>query len=73
MSQPIRTTVFALIACAAIAQNATWFQGETALKNQFVDVEPHVKLEVLDWGGTRRNLTSKFEFSSNISPTTTFC
>jgi len=56
MGQPIRTTVFALIACAAIAQNAPWFQGETALKTQFVDVQPDVKLEVLDWGGTGRNL-----------------
>jgi non-heme chloroperoxidase len=56
MGQPIRTTVFALIACAAIAQSAPSFQGETALQTQFVDVQPDVKLEVLDWGGTGRNL-----------------
>jgi non-heme chloroperoxidase len=56
MGQPIRTTVFALIACAATAQNAPSFQGETALKTQFVDVQPEVKLELLDWGGTGRNL-----------------
>jgi non-heme chloroperoxidase len=56
MGQPIWTTVFALVACAAIAKNAPSFQGETALQTQFVDVQPDVKLEVLDWGGTGRNL-----------------
>jgi pimeloyl-ACP methyl ester carboxylesterase len=56
MGQKIRATVFALIACAACAQNAPPFQGETALKTQFVDVQPDIKLEVLDWGGTGRNL-----------------
>jgi pimeloyl-ACP methyl ester carboxylesterase len=49
-------TVFALIACAAFAQNGPAFQGETALKTQFVAVQPDVKLEVLDWGGPGRNL-----------------
>jgi pimeloyl-ACP methyl ester carboxylesterase len=49
-------TVFALIACAAFAQNGPSSQGETALKTQFVSVQPDVKLEVLDWGGTGRNL-----------------
>jgi hypothetical protein len=38
MGQPI-WTVFALIACAAIAQNDPSSQGETALKIQFVDVQ----------------------------------
>ena len=56
MGPQIRITVFALIACTACAQNAPSFQGETALKTQFVDVQPDVKLEVLDWGGTGRNL-----------------
>lgn len=56
MGQQIRITVFALIACAAFAQNGPSSQGETALKTQFVDVQPDVKLEVLDWGGTGRNL-----------------
>ena len=50
-------TVFVLIAaCAAFAHSAPSFQGETALKTQFVEVQPDVKLEVLDWGGTGRNL-----------------
>lgn len=56
MAQQIRITVFALIACAVCAQNASYPQGETALRTQFVDVQPDVKLEVLDWGGTGRNL-----------------
>lgn len=56
MGQQIRMTVFALIACAALAQNAPSSKGETALKTQFVEVQPDVKLEVLDWGGTGRNL-----------------
>src|SRR6202044_591192 len=56
MGQQIRTTVFTLIAYAAFAQNLPSFQGETALKSQFVAVQPDVKLEVLDWGGTGRNL-----------------
>jgi pimeloyl-ACP methyl ester carboxylesterase len=56
MGQQIRMTVFALIACAAFAQNGPSSQGETALKTQFVEVQPEVKLEVLDWGGTGRNL-----------------
>ena len=46
-----RITVFALIACVACAQNALSFQGETALKIQFVEVQPDAKLEVLEWGG----------------------
>jgi non-heme chloroperoxidase len=56
MGQQIRMTVFALIACAAFAQNSPSSRGETALKTQFVDVQLDVKLEVLDWGGTGRNL-----------------
>jgi len=56
MGQQIRTTVFAVIACAAFAQNGPSSQGGTALKTQFVDVQPDVKLEVLDWGGTGRNI-----------------
>lgn len=44
------------LTCAAGAQNAPSFQGETALKTQFVEVQSDVKLEVLDWGGTGRNL-----------------
>jgi non-heme chloroperoxidase len=56
MGQQIRIAVFALIACAAFAQNGPPSQGETALRTQFVEVQPDVKLEVLDWGGTGRNL-----------------
>jgi hypothetical protein len=56
MGQQIRITVFALIACAAFARNAPSSQGKTALKTQFVTVQPDVKLEVLDWGGTGGNL-----------------
>jgi non-heme chloroperoxidase len=56
MGQQIRVTVFALIACTALAQSGSSSQGETALKTQFVEVQPDVKLEVLDWGGTGRNL-----------------
>src|SRR5262252_10429593 len=56
MGRQIRMTVFTLMACAACAQNALSFQGETALKTRFVEVQPDVKLEVLDWGGTGRNL-----------------
>src|SRR5579864_3697735 len=56
MGQQIRMTVFALIACAAFAQSRPSSPGETALKAQFVDVRPNVKLKVLDWGGTGRNL-----------------
>src|ERR1700723_2219745 len=56
MGQQVRMTVFALMACAAFAQNGPSPQGESALKTQFVEVQPDVKLEVLDWGGTGRNL-----------------
>ena len=56
MCQQIRLTVFALIACAAFAQNGLSSQGGTAFKTQFVEVQPDVKLEVLDWGGSGRNL-----------------
>jgi non-heme chloroperoxidase len=56
MVQHIRITVLALIAWTAFAQNAPSSQGETALKTHFVEVQPDVKLEVLDWGGTGRNL-----------------
>jgi len=56
IGQQIRLTVFTLVACAALAQNGPSFQGETALKSQFVEVQPGVKLEVLDWGGTGRSL-----------------
>jgi len=56
MGQQTRVTVFALIACTAFAQNSLSSQDETALKAQFVEVQPDVKLEVLDWGGTGRNL-----------------
>src|ERR1700732_3992303 len=56
MGQQIRMTVFALIACAAFAQNSPSSRGETALKTQFVDVQPDLKREVLDWGGTGRSL-----------------
>ena len=55
MGQQIRMTVFALIACAAFAQNNPSSQGETALKTQFVEVQRDVKLEVLDWGGAGRS------------------
>lgn len=48
MGQQIRITVFALIACAALAQNAPSSKSETALKTQLVEVEPDVRLEVLD-------------------------
>ena len=44
------------MACAAFAQNGPSSRSETALKSQFVEVQPDVKLEVLDWGGTGRNL-----------------
>src|SRR5260370_1856656 len=56
MGQQIWMTVFALLACAAFAQRGPLSQGETALKTQFITVQPDVKLEVLDWGGTGRNL-----------------
>jgi hypothetical protein len=56
MGRQIQVTVFALIAWAAFAQSGPSSQGETALKPQFVAVQPDVKLEVLDWGGTGRNL-----------------
>jgi non-heme chloroperoxidase len=56
MGHEIRMTVFALIACAAFAQNGPSSQGGTALNTQFVEVQPDVKREVLDWGGTGRNL-----------------
>lgn len=45
MGQQILMALFAVIACAAGAQNAPSFQGETALKTQFVNVQPDVKLE----------------------------
>jgi non-heme chloroperoxidase len=56
MGRQIQVTVFALIAWAAFAQSGPSSQSETAVKPQFVDVQPDVKLEVLDWGGTGRNL-----------------
>ncbi len=42
--------------CLAFGQNVPPSPGETALKTQFVTVQPDVKLEVLDWGGRGRNL-----------------
>ncbi|HLV85704.1 MAG TPA: alpha/beta hydrolase [Candidatus Sulfotelmatobacter sp.] len=56
MKQQIRLAVFALLTCAAFAQNTPTPLGETAVHTQFVEVQPGVKLEVLDWGGTGRNL-----------------
>jgi pimeloyl-ACP methyl ester carboxylesterase len=56
MGQQIWLTVFVLMASAAFAQNISSSHEETALKSQFVEVQPEVKLEVLDWGGTGRNL-----------------
>src|SRR5215469_4323252 len=56
MGQQILMTVFSLISCAAFAQNGPSSHGETALKSRFVNVQPDVKLEVLDWGGTGRTL-----------------
>src|ERR1700722_4558322 len=56
VGQYIRMTVFTLMTCAAFAQNGPSSHAETALKTQFVEVQPDVKLEVLDWGGTGRNL-----------------
>jgi len=66
MGQLIQATILALIACAAFAQNGASSERETALKTQFIrvqpdavqpgTVQPDVKLEVLDWGGTGRNL-----------------
>ena len=56
MRQQICMAVYALMVCAACAQNGPLSQGETALKTRFVAVQPDVKLEVLDWGGTGRNL-----------------
>ncbi len=56
MGQQIWMTVFALIACEAFVQSSPLPKGETAIKSQFVEVQPDVKLEVLDWGGTGRNL-----------------
>src|ERR1700733_1743149 len=56
MGQQICLTAFVLMASAAFAQNSSSFQGEPAPKIQFVEVQPDVRLEVLDWGGTGRNL-----------------
>lgn len=56
MDRQICMSALAVIACAACAQNAPSFRGETALKAQFVEVQPGIKLEVLDWGGTGHNL-----------------
>jgi non-heme chloroperoxidase len=56
MGRQIQMAVFALITWAAFAQSGLSSQGETVLKTQFVEVQPDVKLEVLDWGGTGRNL-----------------
>jgi non-heme chloroperoxidase len=56
MGQRIRVRVFALAACAALAQTGPSSYGDCAPKTQFVNVQPDVKLEVLDWGGTGRNL-----------------
>jgi non-heme chloroperoxidase len=56
MVQEIRVAIFALMAFAAFAQEGPSSQGETAFKTQFVTVQPNVRLEVLDWGGTGRNL-----------------
>jgi non-heme chloroperoxidase len=56
VGQYIRMTVFALMTCVAFAQNGPSSHAETALNTRFVQVQPDVKLEVLDWGGTGRNL-----------------
>jgi hypothetical protein len=56
MYQQIRMAVCALVTCVAFGQNGPPSPGETALKTQFVTVQPDVKLEVLDWGGRGRNL-----------------
>ena len=55
-TQQIRLTVIILIACTAFAQSRPSSQGETTPKTEFVEVQPDVKLEVLDWGGSGRNL-----------------
>jgi hypothetical protein len=51
MHQQIRMAVCTLMTCVAFAQNGPPSPGETALKTQFVTVQPDVKLEVLDWEG----------------------
>ncbi len=56
MGRQIRMTVFVLIASTAFTQNGRSCEGGTAVKTQFVEVQPDVKLEVLDWGGTGRDL-----------------
>jgi non-heme chloroperoxidase len=56
MHQQIRMAVCTLLVCTALAQNVLSSPAGTALKTQFVAVQPDVKLEVLDWGGTGRNL-----------------
>src|SRR5215467_11164769 len=56
MGRQIRLTIFVLIACAGFAQNGSSPRGETAPRAQFVQIQPDVKLEVLDWGGTGRNI-----------------
>jgi non-heme chloroperoxidase len=56
MGRQIPMTVVVLMACAAFAQSDSSFRGEPALKTQFIEVQPDVKLEVLDWGGAGRNL-----------------
>jgi pimeloyl-ACP methyl ester carboxylesterase len=56
MRQQTIMTVFALMVCAAFAQNGPLSHGETALECRFVEVQPHVNLEVLDWGGTGRDV-----------------
>jgi non-heme chloroperoxidase len=56
MGRQIRMVVFALMVGIAFAQNGFSSHGETALKTEFIEVQPDIKLEVLDWGGTGRNL-----------------
>lgn len=58
MGPQIRVAFSALIAiaCTSFAQNGPPPQTETAIKTEFVTVQPDVKLEVLDWGGSGRDL-----------------
>lgn len=57
MRRRTRFVAYALVVCAAaLPLNGSPPQHETAPNTQFVTVQPGVKLEVLDWGGTGRYL-----------------
>jgi hypothetical protein len=52
----LSTAVCGVALCLGHTQTVPAYQAEAEARTQFVSVQPDVKLEVLDWGGTGRSL-----------------